>query len=203
VHISKTPIARHQNENVAQHVSSMEQLSTKTADRHAHARSYHHHHDHPCTKVYLVPTSVPASRAWRSANIWEKQICLKIQQRQRNAKWFQSLSLPPSGSFNSKEFKGFFNISGRLGEVQPLKILLAARSINFSGPPKIRTISAPGHLYNYMKCVLRTFTNFQYKQGATRTNGSNPLHRSSMVWVIHAFLWLISRNNTKAARGKQ
>jgi len=36
----KTPIARHQN--VAQHVSSEKPLSTKTADRHAHARSYHH-----------------------------------------------------------------------------------------------------------------------------------------------------------------
>jgi len=29
---------------------------------------------------------------------------LKIQQRQRNGKWFQSLLLPPSGSFNSKKF---------------------------------------------------------------------------------------------------
>jgi len=48
--------------------------------------------------------SVPASRAWRSAHIWEKQICLKVQQRQSNAKWFQSLLLPPSGSFNSKKF---------------------------------------------------------------------------------------------------
>jgi len=42
VHISKTPrpIARHQN--VAQHVSSKKQLSTKSADRHAQARNYHH-----------------------------------------------------------------------------------------------------------------------------------------------------------------
>ena len=55
----------------------------------------------PCTKRFI---SVPASRAWRSAHIWEKQICLKIQQRQRNAKWFQTLLLPPSGSFNSKKF---------------------------------------------------------------------------------------------------
>jgi len=37
---AKTPTARHQN--VAQHVSSKNQLSTKTADRHAHARSYRH-----------------------------------------------------------------------------------------------------------------------------------------------------------------
>ena len=58
--------------------------------------------------------NVPASRAWRSTHIWGKQICLKIQQQQRNAKWFQSLLLPPSGSFNSKKFKGFFNVSGRL-----------------------------------------------------------------------------------------
>jgi len=40
VHISKTAIARHHN--VAQHVSSKKQFSTKTADRHAHARGYHH-----------------------------------------------------------------------------------------------------------------------------------------------------------------
>jgi len=33
-------------------------------------------------KVYL---------ACRSAHIWEKQICLKIQQRQRNAEWFFQL----------------------------------------------------------------------------------------------------------------
>jgi len=46
-----------------------------------------------------------------------------------------------------KNCKGFFNISVRLGEVQPLKILLAARSFNLSGPPKIRTISGPCHLY--------------------------------------------------------
>jgi len=45
-----------------------------------------------------------------------------------------------------QNFKGFFNISGRLGEVQPLKILLAARSFNLSGPPNIRTISGPYHL---------------------------------------------------------
>jgi len=29
-----------------------------------------------------------------------------------------------------KKFKGFFNISGRFGEAQPLKILLAARAIS-------------------------------------------------------------------------
>jgi len=28
----------------------------------------------------------------------------KMQQRQSNVKWFQSLLLPPSGSFNSKNF---------------------------------------------------------------------------------------------------
>ena len=32
----------------------------------------------------------------------------KVQQRQSNAKWFQSLLLPPSGSFNSKKFQRFF-----------------------------------------------------------------------------------------------
>jgi len=32
-----------------------------------------------------------------------------------------------------KKLKDFFNISGRLGEVQSLKILLAARSFNLSG----------------------------------------------------------------------
>jgi len=94
VHISKSPIARHQN--VAQHVSSKKQLSTKTAKRHAHARSCHH-----ARKVTL---SVAAGRAWRSADIWEKQICFKIHQRQCNAKWFQSLLLPPSGFFNSENF---------------------------------------------------------------------------------------------------
>jgi len=47
-----------------------------------------------------------------------------------------------------KKFKVFFNISGRLGEVQPLKISLAARSFNPSAPPKIRTISGPCHLYH-------------------------------------------------------
>jgi len=77
---AKTPTARHQS--VAQHVSSKNQLSTKTADRNAHARSCHH-----------------ARNVW-SAHIWEKQICLKIQQQQRNAKWFQSLLLP---SFNSNK----------------------------------------------------------------------------------------------------
>jgi len=40
VYISKTSIPRHKN--VTQHVSSKKQLSTKTADRHTHARSYHH-----------------------------------------------------------------------------------------------------------------------------------------------------------------
>jgi len=76
--------------------------------------------------------SVPASRAWGSAHILEKQICLKIQQRQSNAKWFQSLLLLPSVFFNSKKFEGFFNISRRLGEVQPLKISLPHTCI----PPK-------------------------------------------------------------------
>jgi len=46
-----------------------------------------------------------------------------------------------------KYFKVFFNISGRLSEVQPLKISLAARSFNLSGPPKIRTISDLCHVY--------------------------------------------------------
>jgi len=45
-----------------------------------------------------------------------------------------------------KNFEGFFNISGRLGEVQPIKISLAALSFNLCGPPKIRTISGPCHL---------------------------------------------------------
>jgi len=93
---------------------------------------------------------VPASRTWWSAHIWVKQIWLKIQQRQRNAKWFQSLLLPLSGSFNSTKFKGFCNISGRLVAARwspTAKILLAARSFNLSGPPKIRTISGPCHLY--------------------------------------------------------
>jgi len=45
-----------------------------------------------------------------------------------------------------KNFKVFFNISGRLGEVQQLKILLAALSFNLSGPPKILTISGPCHV---------------------------------------------------------
>jgi len=40
VHISKKTPARHQN--VAQHVSSIKQLSTKSADRHTHVRGYHH-----------------------------------------------------------------------------------------------------------------------------------------------------------------
>jgi len=102
--ILQKTIARHQN--VAQYISSKKPLSTKTADRHTHARSYH--------LARKISWSVPASRAWRSAHMWEKQICLKIQQRQRNAKWFQSLLLPPSGSFNSKNFQGFFNISGWL-----------------------------------------------------------------------------------------
>jgi len=133
----KQPISRHQN--VAQHVSSKKQLSTKTAERHAHARSYHH-----ARKVSL---GVPASCAWGSAHIWEKQICLGLQQRQSNAKWFQSLLLPPSSSFNSKNFEGFFKINGRLGEVQPLKISSAARSFNLSDPPNIQTISDPCHLY--------------------------------------------------------
>jgi len=37
---AKTPIACHQN--IAEHVTSKKQLSTKTADRHAHVRSYHY-----------------------------------------------------------------------------------------------------------------------------------------------------------------
>jgi len=52
------------------------------------------------------------------AHIWEKQICLTIQQRQSSVKWFQSLLLPPCGSFNSKIFEGFFNIRGRLVAVR-------------------------------------------------------------------------------------
>jgi len=67
-----------------------------------------------------------------------------------------------------KNFKGFFNISGRLGEVQPLKILLAAHSFNLSGPPKIRTISGPCHLYfiHIPFVVNRTFT-LRLKEAAT------------------------------------
>jgi len=41
-----------------------------------------------------------------------------------------------------KNFKGFFNISGRLDEVQPLKIFLAARSFNLSGPQKSGPLAA-------------------------------------------------------------
>ena len=39
--------------------------------------------------------------------------------------------------------KVFFNISGRLGEIQLLKISSAAHPFNLSGPPKIRTINGP------------------------------------------------------------
>jgi len=42
-------------------------------------------------------------------------------------------------SFNSKNLKVFSTLAGgslRLGEVQPLKISIAARSFNLSGPPK-------------------------------------------------------------------
>jgi len=57
-----------------------------------------------------------------------------------------------------KQFKRFFNISGRRGEVQPLKISSAARSFNLSGPPKIRTISGPCQLwfcsYHWVKWLL-------------------------------------------------
>jgi len=49
--------------------------------------------------------------ACRSAHIWELQICLKIQQRQRNAKRFQSLLMPLGGSFNSKNFAKVFSTS--------------------------------------------------------------------------------------------
>jgi len=51
VHLSKTRIAGHQI--VAQHVSPKKQLSTKTADRHAHARSYRLS---PCTKSFFKCT---------------------------------------------------------------------------------------------------------------------------------------------------
>jgi len=48
--------------------------------------------------------------------------------------------------FQLKNFlKVFLNISGQLGEVQPLKISLATRSFNLSGPTKIPTISGPCH----------------------------------------------------------
>jgi len=42
----------------------------------------------------------------------------------------------------NKIFEGFFNISGRLGQVQPLKLLLAARSSNLSSLPKSRPLAA-------------------------------------------------------------
>jgi len=45
-----------------------------------------------------------------------------------------------------KNLKGFFNISRRLGEVQPLKTSSVARSFNLSVLPKKRTISGPCHL---------------------------------------------------------
>ena len=92
----------------------------------------------PC-HLYLVRTS----RAWRSAHIWKKQICLKLQQQKRNAKWFQSLLLPPSYSLNSKNCKGFFNFSGRLVAARGSP---TAKNI-VSGLLKIRTISGPCHLY--------------------------------------------------------
>jgi len=47
-----------------------------------------------------------------------------------------------------KKVKIFFNISGRLGKIQPLKILSVALSFNLSCPPKIRAISGPCHLYH-------------------------------------------------------
>ena len=121
------------------HVPSKKPLSTKIADRCAHARSYHH----------TWKVSVTASRAWQNAHIWGKQICLKIHQLQSNAKWLQSLLLPPDqvALLTQKNFKGFFNISGQLGEVLPLKILSAARSFNLSGPPKTWSIGGPCHLY--------------------------------------------------------
>jgi len=78
--------------------------------------------------------------------MWEKQIFLKIQQRQSNAKGFSHFYCHRVVLSTQNNFEGFFNISGRLGEVQPLKTSLAARSFNLSGPPEIRTISSPCHL---------------------------------------------------------
>jgi len=53
--------------------------------------------------------------------------------------------------FQLKKILKFFSTSAgglqRLGEVQPLKISLAARSFNLNGPSKIWTISDPFHLY--------------------------------------------------------
>jgi len=62
--------------------------------------------------------SAPASRAWRSAHIWEKQICLKMQHRKNMPSRCQVVSL----TFIATEWfyqlkkivKFFFNISGRL-----------------------------------------------------------------------------------------
>jgi len=45
-----------------------------------------------------------------------------------------------------KNIKDFVDISGQLGEVQPLEISSMACWFNFSDPPKTRTISGPCHL---------------------------------------------------------
>jgi len=96
------PVARQQN--VAQRVSSKKQLSTKTADRHAHAKVHFKKLFVHGAVITMHEKFLKMYLACRGGHIWEKQICLKIQQRQRNAKWFQSLLLPLTGSFNSKKF---------------------------------------------------------------------------------------------------
>jgi len=88
-----------------------------------------------------------------------------MQQWQSNAK-----QIPSSfthfychcGSSNLKQILRFFSKlaggSQRLGEIEMLKILLATRTFNLSGPPKNRTISGPCHLYftHTSKLVLQT-----------------------------------------------
>jgi len=66
-------------------------------------------------RFHLWSVPVPTSRVWRNAHIREKQFCLKIQQRQSNVKWFQSLLLPSSGSINHG-----CNLVGETGDVSPL-----------------------------------------------------------------------------------
>ena len=134
--MSKTPIASHQN--VAQHVSSKKQLSTKTADRHAHARSYHHAWSLLKCTCQSRPTECShMGKANLSQNTATAKQCQVVSITFIATEWF----------FQIQKFWRFLNISGRFGEVQPLKILLAVCSFNLSGPPKTWTISGPYHLY--------------------------------------------------------
>ena len=132
---AQTSIACHQN--VERHISSKKQLSTKTATLMQEVITMHK----KFLKLYFpdAPDGVITCE--------KSKFALKYSHGKAIPSGFSHFYCYRVVLSTQKNFEGIFNISGRLGEVQPLKILLAARSFNLSGPPKVQTISSPCHLY--------------------------------------------------------